>query len=464
MSKLRHFNSRSIDDFAIDFDLKSKIGEGAFSEVWLCIQRDNEKEYAAKILKKNYGKTMDEDAWNDISEVNILKSILPHPFLLMMDMCYHETGLGRVILISELMKKSLYDVIEAGECPLSDFRIKTYIYQMLEGLKYMHENGFIHRDIKPENILLKSRDKLLKIGDFGTACHVTAGYPFTEYVATRWYRSPECLLTRGWYSTKLDIWAAGCVLFEMATGRPLFDGQDENDQMEKIDRVLGRPDARLLGKFKKHSSDVFDKRYNKCSAVAVPGVGFQTVYPPFRSAFELMKAMIVYDPVKRYSADRLLRMPYFWEMKNTVYDYKMRKFQETVIRNRQTDNNNYIPEQEKSNPAKQIHTPMNNKQEAGGDRAQQIHPQTKVKGYCEKIEQDLFVQQYNNNQYQEVKMPSSDRNRKQIPNTNKSYSKANTKNSFLSKKQSTVSVPTPNTVVVIKMNLKSNQINRPPFK
>lgn len=134
MSKLRHFNSRIIDDFTTDFDLKSKIGEGTFSEVWLCIQRDNKKEYAAKILKKNFGKTMDEDAWNDISEVNILQSILPHPFLLMMDRGYHETGQGRVILISELMKRSLYDVIEAGECPLSDYRIKTYIYQMLEGM------------------------------------------------------------------------------------------------------------------------------------------------------------------------------------------------------------------------------------------------------------------------------------------------------------------------------------------
>lgn len=209
----------------------------------------------------------------------------------------------------------------------------------------MHENGFIHRDIKPENILLKSRD-LLKIGDFGTTCHVTAGHPLTEYVATRWYRSPECLLTRGSYNTKLDIWATGCVLYEMATGRPLFDGSDENNQMEKIDRILGRPDARLIWKFKKNSSNVFDKRYDRGTVAIAAGVGLHTVYQPFRSAFDVMKAMIVYDPAKRYSADRLLRMTYFYEMKNTVYEYKIRQFQEGILRNKQPNINN-TPEEKK---------------------------------------------------------------------------------------------------------------------
>lgn len=198
----------------------------------------------------------------------------------------------------------------------------------------MHENGFIHRDIKPENILLKTRDKFLKIGDFGTTCNASEGQPYTEYVATRWYRSPECLLTRGWYGSKMDVWATGCVLFEIATGKPLFDGQDENDQMDKIDRVLSCPDYRLFMKFKKHKSDVFIKRYETCKqSERVFGAGLHTVYQPYRPAYEILKDMIVYDPVKRFSADRLLRKPYFYEMRHTQYNYKMREFEE-VIRNK----------------------------------------------------------------------------------------------------------------------------------
>lgn len=199
-------------------------------------------------------------------------------------------------------------------------------------MKYLHENGFIHRDIKPENILLKSNEKLLKIGDFGAACQVTDGKPYAYYVATRWYRSPECLLTAGWYGTKMDIWATGCVLYEISTGQPLFDGQDENDQIDKIDRVLGSPENRLIEKFKKHKSDVFVKRYEGTNQneKITPGAGLHTVYQPYRTAYELLKDMIVYDPLKRFSADRLLRKPYFEAMKNTQYEYKIREFEYTL--------------------------------------------------------------------------------------------------------------------------------------
>lgn len=206
----------------------------------------------------------------------------------------------------------------------------------------MHENGFIHRDIKPENILLKSGDKLLKIGDFGNTCSVSSGQSYSDYVATRWYRSPECILTSGWYGTKMDIWATGCVLYEIAVGRPLFDGQDENDQMEKIDRILGHPNVRLLSKFRKHSSTLFNQRYNGTASSVTPGLGLHSVYQPFKPAYDVMKDMIVYDPVKRYSVERLLRKSYFWEIKYTQYDYEVRKFRGMLIKdgNQQSINRN----------------------------------------------------------------------------------------------------------------------------
>jgi len=196
----------------------------------------------------------------------------------------------------------------------------------------LHENGFIHRDIKPENIFL--RYNVLKIGDFGTTCHAIHDHQYIEYVATRWYRSPECLLTQGWYNSKMDIWAAGCVLYEIATGHPLFDGRDENDQVEKIDRVLGSPDQRLINKFKKYKSDVFVERYEtKKRNDRTTGVGLHSVYQPYRPAYDLIIDMIVYDPSKRYSAKRLLRKSYFYEMKNTVHEYKMRDF-EKMLKNK----------------------------------------------------------------------------------------------------------------------------------
>lgn len=69
--------------------------------------------------------------------------------------------------------------------------------------------------------------------------------PFTEYISTRWYRAPECLLTDGYYGFKMDLWSVGCVFFELATLRPLFPGANEVDQLAKIHGVLGVPDKVL---------------------------------------------------------------------------------------------------------------------------------------------------------------------------------------------------------------------------
>ncbi|XP_050439158.1 MAPK/MAK/MRK overlapping kinase-like [Adelges cooleyi] len=315
--------------FSADYELIEKIGEGTFSDVWRCVQRDGGREMAAKVLKKTYKGPMDAAAWATIHEVNVTKSIDRHPYLLLVECAYHESDTGSLVLITELMKRSLYDVIESEGCPISDYRIKLYMYQLLEGIKYLHENNIIHRDVKPENILLSTGDRMLKIGDLGTACVAEKGKRYTEYVATRWYRSPECLLTRGCYGIKMDIWAAGCVLFEMATSRPLFDGADEDDQMFKIDRVLGKPDSRLLEKFKRYKSEVFTKRYMSGEPANV-GVGLQSLYQPYRPGFDLIKEMIVYDPSKRSTAERLLRKSYFFEMKHSMYEQRVRDFEERL--------------------------------------------------------------------------------------------------------------------------------------
>lgn len=65
--------------------------------------------------------------------------------------------------------------------------------------------------------------------------------PAQEYISTRWYRAPECLLTDGYYGYKMDIWGIGCVIFEVLTLSPLFPGKNEKDQIERIHRIMGTP-------------------------------------------------------------------------------------------------------------------------------------------------------------------------------------------------------------------------------
>ncbi len=118
--------------------------------------------------------------------------------------------------------------------------VKSIIFQVMQGLSYMHKYGFFHRDLKPENLLCNGPD-LVKIADFGLAREIRSRPPYTDYVSTRWYRGPEILLRSTYYSSPIDIWAIGCIAAECYTLRPLFPGSSEIDQLFKICSVLGTP-------------------------------------------------------------------------------------------------------------------------------------------------------------------------------------------------------------------------------
>ncbi|MGH0148190.1 UNVERIFIED_CONTAM: hypothetical protein FKN15_060342 [Acipenser sinensis] len=112
------------------------------------------------------------------------------------------------------------------------------MYQIIQGLAFIHKHGFFHRDMKPENLLCMGPE-LIKIGDFGLAREIRSRPPYTDYVSTRWYRAPEVLLRSSVYSSPIDMWAVGCIMAELYTLRPLFPGNSEVDEIFKICQVLG---------------------------------------------------------------------------------------------------------------------------------------------------------------------------------------------------------------------------------
>lgn len=160
---------------------------------------------------------------------------------------------------------NIYELIRGRKTYLSEDKIKKYMWQLLKAIDHMHRNGIFHRDIKPEvselrctrqcantahqNLLLTS-DDTLKLADFGSCRGIKSKQPFTEYISTRWYRAPECLLTDGYYTYKMDLWGVGCVMFEITSLFPLFAGQNELDQIQKIHNVLGTPAPEVLAKMR----------------------------------------------------------------------------------------------------------------------------------------------------------------------------------------------------------------------
>lgn len=115
------------------------------------------------------------------------------------------------------------------------------MYQLFRSLAYIHSLGICHRDIKPQNLLLDPETGILKLCDFGSAKHLVRGEPNVSYICSRYYRAPELIFGAIDYTTKIDVWSAGCVLAELLLGQPIFPGDSGVDQLVEIIKVLGTP-------------------------------------------------------------------------------------------------------------------------------------------------------------------------------------------------------------------------------
>ncbi|XP_031212039.1 MAPK/MAK/MRK overlapping kinase isoform X1 [Mastomys coucha] len=277
-----------------------KIGEGTFSEVMKMQSLRDGNYYACKQMKQHFESI---EQVNNLREIQALRRLNPHPNILTLHEVVFDRKSGSLALICELMDMNIYELIRGRRHPLSEKKIMHYMYQLCKSLDHMHRNGIFHRDVKPENILVKH--DVLKLGDFGSCRSVYSKQPYTEYISTRWYRAPECLLTDGFYTYKMDLWSAGCVFYEIASLQPLFPGVNELDQISKIHDVIGTPCQKTLTKFKQSRAMSFDFPFKKGSGIPL----LTTNLSP--QCLSLLHAMVAYDPDDRIAAHQALQHPYF---------------------------------------------------------------------------------------------------------------------------------------------------------
>jgi renal tumor antigen len=291
------------------YRLISKKGEGTFSEV-LKAQSIKNGQYTAIKCMKNHFDSIEQV--NNLREIQALQRLSPNPHVVKLYEVLYDQPTGRLALVFELMNMNMYELIRGRRHYLPENAVKLFMYQLIKAMDHMHRNGIFHRDIKPENILI--RDDLLKVADFGSCRGIYSKQPYTEYISTRWYRAPECLLTDGYYGYKMDMWGVGCVMFEVIALFPLFPGTNELDQITKVHKVLGSPSAELLAKFKEHAASHIDFNFPQYEATGIAKM------IPHTSAecVDLIEKLIDYDPDTRLSARQALRHPWFRELREAV--------------------------------------------------------------------------------------------------------------------------------------------------
>lgn len=289
-----------------EYDVLEVIGEGGYGIVCSASHKPSGQEVAIKKIS-----ALDHSmlCLRTLREMKLLRYFHHENIVSILDIPKPRDyeSFREVYVVQELMGTDMHKVIRTQE--LSDDHCQYLIYQTLRALKAIHSAGVIHRDLKPSNLLLNANCDL-KICDFGLARSTASieddqGF-MTEYVATRWYRAPEIMLSFKEYTRSIDLWSVGCILAEMLGSRALFPGRDYHDQLARIFEVLGTP-------FKEDCDGIKSSRARAYirSLPRKEKMPWKAMFPSASDlALNLLERLLTFNPMRRISVEEALKHPY----------------------------------------------------------------------------------------------------------------------------------------------------------
>lgn len=337
------------------FEKKNQVGQGTYGSVFVGADKKNGDIVALKRINTE----QEENGFpiTAIREVAILKA-LSHPNIVTLKEIVTSKGHGEipknVFMVFEYLEYDLTGVLETHEIRLSQDHIKSWSYQLLSGVHYMHKNKIIHRDLKASNLLI-SKNGDLKIADWGLARSWNKDMRnLTKKVITLWYRPPELLLGNSRYSPKIDMWSVGCIIAEMFRRSGFLKGRNETEQLNLIFNAAGHPTPKdwpnieekcpLWKNYKPNDGELLPRRIKEKLQEQLHNSSWLT-----KDAIYLIDKLLALNPDHRWDAYDSLDAEYFFEdpivkkshqlnMKfsvTSVHEWEARKRHEEMMKKRQ---------------------------------------------------------------------------------------------------------------------------------
>lgn len=285
------------------YSIMNQVGEGTFGKVYKAQSTVSGVYVALKRIRMETER--DGFPVTAMREIKLLQSLSHENIVRLYEMMVSN---GNVYMVFQYMDHDLTGVLSQTQFSFTNAHLKSLCAQMLKGLAYLHHKGVIHRDIKGSNILVNSRGEL-KLADFGLArfYQKRRRADYTNRVITLWYRPPELLFGATEYGAEVDMWSAGCIMLELYTKKPVFQGNDEIHQLDVIFKVMGTltpqcwPGVANL------------PWYELVKPKEVIPNHFRTLFQKWLSpaALDLAEHLLAFDPRKRATAAQALEAPYF---------------------------------------------------------------------------------------------------------------------------------------------------------
>ena len=338
-----------ISDFEVNIN---QVGHGSFGKVYKSTYQDEEGKIIEVAVKKINIRSNEGFPLSAIREISILKKYRHKnlvPFINSFVDPPKPNKKANVSLVYEYAQHDLASLIKEN----IDFDldcIKSIMFQILSGVKYIHDNFILHRDIKPANILLRNKGEV-KLADFGLSRFFekrkNQWRAYTNSVVTLWYRAPELLLSECYYKTSIDMWSVGCVMAELFTKQPLFKEQNAKKQVNAIFNLIGRPKEEELIRYYKINEGNIDFQTILESLMPESGEVIEfdkklieldkTKYlTECKPALDLIVGLLTFNVNKRLNAEQALNHEFF---KGMDYDKAVnilsKKFQEDKFKNKE---------------------------------------------------------------------------------------------------------------------------------